>query len=177
MDIQRDLKFKSIEKAYNDRFLQLVKSGKYPWKSTKKGFWGCSILAEIYELFEKIGLDSYESFVDLGSGDGRVVLVASLFTKAWGLEIDDELIGISKSMKERLGCPNAEFKQTDFFDEDLRSYSALFLFPDKPLAALEDKIRDARHTLILYGPHFHPLKMRLKRFVYLDTNNAGIYVP
>ncbi|HLD42456.1 MAG TPA: hypothetical protein VJB08_00525 [Candidatus Nanoarchaeia archaeon] len=175
MDIQRDLKFKSIEKAYNDRFLQLVKSGKYPWKSTEKGFWGCSILAEVYELFEKIGLDSYASFVDLGSGDGRVVLVASLFTKAWGIEIDDELIEVSNALKEKVRCPNAEFKKTDFFDVDLSAYAVLFLFPDKPLAALEDKIRGAKNKLILYGPHFHPLKMRLKRLVYLDTNNASVY--
>ena len=48
-----------------------------------------------------------------------------------------------------------------------------FLIDEKKLG--EIYTHWAKNKLILYGPHFHPLKMRLKRLVYLDTNNASVY--
>ena len=46
----------------------------------------------------------FNRFIDLGSGDGKVALIASLFCRqAEGIEIDDELFGKSLEMKEKFG--------------------------------------------------------------------------
>ena len=40
---------------------------------------GPSGTQDIYDFFVKIKLERYKNFIDLGSGDGKVVLIASLF--------------------------------------------------------------------------------------------------
>ena len=96
-----DNQFQSIVKEYDQYYKSLLQKGRLPLKSTAKGFWGYSIAEEVYELFKKIKLEQYKSFVDLGSGDGKVVLIASLFTKAIGIEIDEELVRKSEEMKAK----------------------------------------------------------------------------
>lgn len=174
----RDSNFKRIEDAYHKFFYELLDKGKFPWRSTKKGFWGCSIMAEVYELFKKIELEKYSSFLDLGSGDGRVVLIASLFTKAYGIEADEELVGISEGFKEKLGIKNAFFKRGDFLKQNIVRYDVLYHFPDKPMKEVEDKlVKEMRGIFILYGPHFLPMRLKQKRLIYLGMNSASIYTP
>jgi hypothetical protein len=66
------------------------------YKVTSVGLWACSLLEEILDLFEQLDLGRYRHLADLGSGDGRVVLVGSLFTRATGIEADAELVGVGR---------------------------------------------------------------------------------
>ena len=49
-------------------------------RPTDLGYSGSASAEVVFEFFRRIKLDKYSSFLDLGSGDGKVVLVASLFT-------------------------------------------------------------------------------------------------
>jgi hypothetical protein len=87
-----DTPFNQIKKEYDDFYRRLLRSGKLPMRSTEKGFWNASISDEVYETFKRIGLQKFKSFLDIGSGDGKVVLIASLFCRtAEGIEIDNFL--------------------------------------------------------------------------------------
>ena len=67
----------------------------------------------IWQMLEKIG--PHGKFIDLGSGDGKVVLLASNFAKkAVGIEWDSELHSIAVNLAGKLGAKNAEFINGDF---------------------------------------------------------------
>ena len=84
--------FLTIKEEYDKFYRSLLKKGRLPMWSTEKGFWNSSITDDLYETFKKINLHKFKSFLDIGSGDGKVVLIASLFCKnAEGIEIDDFL--------------------------------------------------------------------------------------
>jgi len=108
----KPLSFEEIKNQYDIFYKSLLKQGKLPLRSTSKGFWGHIPANDIYEIFKKLGLGQHKTFVDLGSGDGKVVLIASLFCKrAVGVEIDDELFRKSLQMQQNLGIGNAVFFQ------------------------------------------------------------------
>ena len=86
---------------------------------TEKGIWGTSITQDIFDFFRQIKLQNYRNFIDLGSGDGKVVLIASLFgINAAGIEFDKDLIKASVKIRDQLKL-NAEFMQGDFLEQDL----------------------------------------------------------
>ena len=71
--------FEQIKSEYDSFYKGLLRQGKLPLWSTGGGFWGGVIADEGYEAFKRIGLHNHRSFVDLGSGDGKAVLIAALF--------------------------------------------------------------------------------------------------
>ena len=122
--------FKKIKLEY-DKVEQVFASKKRALvKITKGGVWGPSDCITIFKLFKKIRLERCGSFVDLGSGDGRVVLIASLFTKAIGFERDKELINIGERIRKKLKL-KCEFRNEDYCKHDLSKYGVLFVYPDK----------------------------------------------
>lgn len=170
-------KFNKIKQRYDEFHKELLKQGKFSFKSTEKGYWGISVLDDVFELFKRIKLDNYKSFLDLGSGDGRVVLTASLFTKATGIEFDKELHNWSlQLMKELKLTQNAAFLNTDFLQHDLSKYDIIFCFPDQPMSRyIEPKLlKELRGRLIVHGPHFHPLQ--LKKLETMDVNGTFVSV-
>ncbi len=91
-----DEHFKIIKQKYDDYQNHLLKKGKLLLKDTGVGYWGITPLQETYELFKRINLGSYKNFIDLGSGDGRIVFLASLFNiSAKGIEFDAPLVNSS----------------------------------------------------------------------------------
>ncbi|MBU0535560.1 MAG: methyltransferase domain-containing protein [Nanoarchaeota archaeon] len=146
-------------------------------KPTSLGYSGSASADTIHEFFKKIGLDKYSSFADLGSGEGKVVLIASLFTKSFGIEIDEELIGISNNIKKKLKLDNAAFLYGDFLDMDLTDYDILFINPDQPMYEAEKKLRremTGKQKLIVFGGLYKPLNMKLvKEFT---VQNAKFFV-
>ncbi|MCK4859988.1 MAG: hypothetical protein KAS87_05470, partial [Candidatus Omnitrophica bacterium] len=126
--------FAEIKKEYNDFYRDLLGKGKLPLWSTGKGFWGGVIADEVYEAFKKINLHKRKSFIDLGSGDGKVVLTAALFCKrAVGIEIDNELYRKSLEMQRKLNIPNAIFYNNDFYEQSISEYDLVFVYPDGPM--------------------------------------------
>ena len=84
-----DLLFVQIKKEYDAFYRDILKNGRLPMWSTAKGFWNAAIADEVYKSFKKLRLNKFKNFLDIGSGDGKIVLIASLFCQnAEGIEID-----------------------------------------------------------------------------------------
>lgn len=133
-------KFEQIKKEFDEHDRSLRKNFRLIVRDTEKGIWGPADLETCFELFKQIGLEKASSFIDLGSGDGRIVLVASLFTKAAGIEIDEDLIKVGLRTRDKLGS-KADLVKGDFFKVDLSQYDVLFINPDTGFYnGLEDKL-------------------------------------
>lgn len=149
-------KFRLLKQKYQEFYNSFYKKGSIPLGDTEKGIWGAAITDHIYEFFTKINLEKYKTFIDLGSGDGKVVLIASLFgVKAAGIEFDKDLIEISIKIRDELGL-SGDFIQGDFLKQDLSKYDIIFINPDKGFAyKLENKL-------------LKEMKPNAKLFVYND---------
>ncbi|HII72697.1 TPA: hypothetical protein HA265_08125, partial [Candidatus Woesearchaeota archaeon] len=112
--------FDLISQAYTKRRSKLILSGKAQ-RATSHGYWATSNPVHLFELFKKLNLQKHKSFVDLGSGDGIVVAVASLFTKAAGIEVDKELHKDALEMRQKLKL-NYTIQNKDYLEEDLSQY-------------------------------------------------------
>lgn len=168
--------FQKIETFYIQHYHELKTRGVHPYKQTEKGFWFSSVSSEVFDLFRTIKLEQFNHFADLGSGDGKVAFIASLFTKSTGIECDEELVKRSIQIKEKLGLENVQFVKGDFLKEELSSYDILFIYPDSPLIRLEQKIlKEFEGNLIVCGGMFLPEKLIKKKVVYINNAAFGIY--
>ena len=163
------VKFKELQQAYQEFEQNLVKHGQLPMRSTRDGFWGASSLIAMFELFNKIGLDKFKHFADFGSGDGRITILASLFTKATGIESDKKLFGIAKDMKNKLGS-NANFVHEDFFAYDLSKFDLIFMYPDKRFdKEFEEKLqKEFKGDVFIYNNIFLPETLKKGRTYWFD---------
>lgn len=138
-----------------------------PYKMTPAGMWACSDAQEVHDLFAQVDLAGYGHLCDLGSGDGRAVLLASLFTRATGIEADPGLVEASQGMAQGLGLSRARFICGDCRQADLTPFDLLFLYPDKPLDWLEALLPpDWPGRLLVYGPYFQPRGLSHLRTLY-----------
>jgi len=121
------------KKNYNNLYNQLA----LPFLAIKKVY-----IKEIFETLElRHGLEkqSKQQFIDLGSGDGRVVIYAALNhgIRSIGVEINDNLV---KEAKENLKLAKVETKgaksnlrkakiiQGDLFQLNLEGYNYVYIF-------------------------------------------------
>lgn len=171
-------KFKAIKQEYDNFYRNLLEKGSLPLRSTELGFWNAAISDEIYDAFKKLNLQKFNSFIDLGSGDGKITLIASLFCKkAEGIEIDEELHEKALEMKNKLKIKNALFHNNDFLDHSINNYDIVFINPDKPMErGLEKKLlKELNGKLILYGHHFHPKDMKKEKSFLVDNTLVSVY--
>jgi len=174
----KPISFEKLKIEYDRFYKTLLQQGKFPLRTTSKGFWGHIPTEDIYESFKKLNLKG-KTFVDLGSGDGKVVLIASLFCKrAVGIEIDDELFRKSLQIQQNLGIGNAVFFNNDFYEHSVAGFDVVFVYPDEPMhRRLEKKLlNELTGKLIHCGHHFHPQELN-KEFDF-NTNGSlvSIYV-
>jgi protein-L-isoaspartate O-methyltransferase len=168
--------FQKVNTFYERYYAQLRANGVHPNKQTEKGFCVSSVSSEVFDLFRTIRLEQFKHFADLGSGDGKVAIIASLFTKSTGIEFDEELVKRSIQIKEKLGLQNLQFAKGDFLEEDLSAYDILFIYPDNPLIRLEQKLlREFEGDLIVCGGIFLPEKLVKKRVIRINNAVFGIY--
>ena len=171
-------RFFQIREEYDNFYRSLLKSGRLPMWSTGKGFWNASISDEVFEIFRRIGLKSFKNFLDIGSGDGKVVMIASLFCRnAEGVEIERFLHNKAIEMKNKFKINNVSFHNKDFFEHDFSEYDILFLAPDAPLnRGLETKLlKEMNGKLIHYGNHFHPEFLKRESSFIIDGTLASLY--
>lgn len=106
---------------------------------TGRGAFSASNLEFLVEPFAQV-LRPDLQFIDLGSGDGRVVFLASLFgVTATGIEYDLALYALSvnamKKLSNIIDAKKIHFIHGDFFKHNFSSYDVLYLFEgtdDKP---------------------------------------------
>lgn len=117
------------------------------------------------------------TFLDLGSGDGRVVFMAAhLGADATGIEYDRTLHRIARSARRNLTDHiepgRARLLRGDFFKLDFSSYDVLFYFgkgsfsEDRLLEKIRTEIRDDAFFLFSFPPGILP-----------EMTPIGIYGP
>ena len=170
--------FSQIKEEYDNFYRVLLRSGRLPMWSTEKGFWNASVSDEIFNAFRKLKLQKFKNFLDIGSGDGKVVLIASLFCKnAEGIEIDKFLHNKAIQIQTKFGIENAKFCNVDFFEHDFSKYDILFSAPDTPFErGLESKLlKEMKGRLIHYGHHFHPRFLKKEDSFLVNGNLVSLY--
>ena len=98
-------------------------------------------------------------FLDLGSGDGRVVFLASLFGAAsTGIEFDEDIFNSSLKARDKLSnrfdLSKTELIRGDFFDSDFSRYDVFYYFMSGSFdeKRLEEKLaKELKPEAILLG--------------------------
>ncbi len=99
----------------------------------------------VSEMLEMAGVGPGDTLIDMGSGDGRIVLTAVKLRGARGLgiEIQEDLVALSIEAARREGIADrARFRRQDLFETDVSDATVvtLYLLPDT-VNVLGDKLR------------------------------------
>lgn len=149
-------RFLKIREAFQEKDNESMSRGRLPMRSTARGFWGTSHLDDVWNFFEQMAFPDGTRFMDLGCGDGRVVLVASLFVTASGVEYDEDLIEEGREVAQRLGIKCALIAG-DIRDIDFSAYDALYMYADQNFSFIREKLlAELAGTLYLYHDTYHP---------------------
>lgn len=151
-----------LEPMPRDGFTYVLNPTTIMWESTNKppiyvGYAPSSV-ESMEELFTKIGLTANDKFVDLGCGDGRVVITAAKRgAKAVGIEANPALYRQSQIDAELANVP-ATFIEGDLVNADLSAYTVIYMYLGGPLCeAVLPKIKalPAGRTIIS-GDYCYP---------------------
>ncbi|MFC1741629.1 hypothetical protein ACFL3V_03785 [Nanoarchaeota archaeon] len=168
-------RFTDIYQAYTKRKGKLLMEGRSQ-HPTSHGYWAASEPMQVFELFKQIGLQKHKSFIDLGSGDGIIVAIASLFTQATGIEVDPNLHKAAEEMKEKLKAKYT-LKNADYLEEDLSRYDIIFIYPDNYFHKLEKKlVEDFKGTLVIADTIFRPLTLNPEKQISVRGTGFSIYI-
>lgn len=169
-------KYEEIKQAYKKIHEEFLHSNKLLVKYLDKGVWAPSIPKELFKIFNKYK-DKNKLFLDLGSGDGVAVMIASLFFKqAHGIEMNREFYNISKEMRTKLGIKNVTLVHDDFFNLNFSKHDILFIAPDKEFTLkLENKLaRELNGKFIVYSSIFQP--KTLNKVAEFQTHHFDVCV-
>jgi len=105
------------------------------------------VLDTMFAFCKEINLSQYSHFLDMGSSDGRLVAIASLFTKSTGVEINPVLHEWAVRCARELGL-TANFILGNYNDYNISAHDVVFFGPDRPLGQTRDKLlRELRGVL------------------------------
>lgn len=138
-----------------------------PWSDfykTEAGVWGPAVIREVALILRRLGAGPRQRLIDLGSGDGRVVLLAAaLGIRALGIEGDREFHlrawRCRRSLRSRIRLARNRLVRGDYFGRDLSRFEVVFYAGGTNReAALQEKLltelrADAR--VVLYAPQIH----------------------
>jgi len=135
---------KECAKAYpKDLLIKYMENGGYI--EGEKGDFSPTEFKSIPNPFSAL-LKPGMKFIDLGSGDGRVVFIASLYgVEATGIEYDPRLYQISldamANLSDVIDVAKIKLIKGDFFKHDFNSYDIFYLYlTDDSMLALRDKL-------------------------------------
>jgi SAM-dependent methyltransferase len=132
-------------------------------------------LAEILFTLEKAKLGADTTFVDLGSGLGKVVLLAALLTGArcYGVELDPLLVAHAQSAAAALSLAKAHFIEGDIRTVSLPPSDVYYMYiPLIHSTELVERLQEqAAHRKILVFAS----ALDLKRLPWLRASNASSY--
>jgi hypothetical protein len=165
-EAEREERFRIVKSLFKEIEEERQKKRLPHFRKTSLGFWGTSNIDDLFVFFSKVHLEDYRHFFDMGSGDGRMVIVASLFTKSTGMEIDEDLFEESEWIRSDLVAQkaiekeNCTFIKDDFMKHSFAPYDFLMAYYDKLFTLeLEQKIEKEFHGDFylynnIYTPHF-----------------------
>jgi len=164
-------KLKSIQIAYENFEEKAKKEKGARFWDTEVGIYGPTYTDLIFRFFCQLPIGAQAKFMDLGAGDGRVVLVASLFCKAFGIEYNKELVVESKRIAQEVGV-TCELMQGDFLTLDISPYDFLFINPDQGFhKGLEEKLlkeMKPHQQLWVHNKIFLPERLKRGRTIWID---------
>lgn len=137
-------------------------------------FFSFSNLKILFELFNNDDFLEFKNFVDLGSGDGRVVFLASLFFNSTGIEKNKELYDISLFNQKQLSI-ECEFLNADYLNMNLEKYDLAFLNPDKPFYDTEKNLFKSDIFYLINNTLFSPRFMTLVKEYSFGFEKYGLY--
>ena len=164
-------KFYKIRSWYDKYDQEIRKREGKPFFRTSHGLWGAAGLLDMFEFFTKIDAEKF-TFADYGSGDGRIVLIAALFTQATGIEGQEDLTHIAQKAKKELikdipELDRATFKTGNYYEESHNDYDILFFFPDHAFPeAFQEKLKEifSGHLIIYTKIHSPSLLKKGKTY-------------
>ena len=169
--------FQAIQRHYKSFYKRLEKQGQFPYRVTSRGVWATSTAPAVYELFRFIRLEKHRLLIDLGSGDGIVVCIASLFTTAIGIEIDWFLCKLAAATSRILGLDaQVGFICGDFLKLPIWKADCLYLYPDKPFHELEVLLRRWSGRLLVCGNHIPPTRMIAESYFHSGRDKFVVYI-
>jgi cyclopropane fatty-acyl-phospholipid synthase-like methyltransferase len=126
------------------------------------------LVNKLFSLYLKPGM----KFIDLGSGDGHVVLFASLFgVEATGIEYDPVLYQISLEIKDKLDeiidTDRVNLIKGDYFDYNLQDYDVFFATEDVGDEKFMEKfLKEAKKGSLLIVPDNYLDNKKLKEIEF-----------
>jgi len=132
-----------------------------------------SVVADMLKLAD-VGPEDF--VIDLGSGDGRIVLTAAKVfgARGFGVEIKDELVKLSNDAARRDGLADrVSFKKQDLFKTDISQASVLtmYLLPDTVNLLREKLLAELRPGTRIIS-HDYPLSGWIpERYVHMDLED------
>jgi len=146
----------------HDGFTYELDKTKWEWVPTNKpvNYVGYAPSPEttVSKLLTLLEIDKRNTFVDLGSGDGRTVIDAAKYgMTAAGVEANPALIAEAKN-NARLNKVRVKFITGDLLEADLSPYTVVFMYLGKPLCdLLLDKVRTLPvGTTVISGDYCYP---------------------
>ena len=114
-----------------------------------------------------------EKGMDLGSGDGRIVVAfAQRGVEMHGYEIDKDLKQLSEGNIKKLKLKNAFIQSKDFWQENLASYTIICCYPMPTIMGrlerkLQEELKPGARVLLNYFPFKHWKLKETKDNIYL----------
>lgn len=166
----------ALRHYFNNRYAIMERAGQVPYRLTAKGAWAYSGIDALHDFFLQLDLHRYRCLVDLGSGDGIVVCLAGLFTRAVGIEIDSTLCSLAGQAARDLGLSGrVDFIRSNFTGQKICSADCLYVYPDKPIYGIESLLGGWQGDLLVYGPHFAPARMKAVHRLQAGTERMVVY--
>jgi len=130
------------------------------------------------KMLQLAGVKAGEKVYDLGSGDGRIVIMAARKYKAnaYGVELDESLVRQSTARIKTLGlAPTAHIIQGDLLEQDYTSADVLtiYLLPvaiEKVTPILEKQLKKGARVVAHDFEFFHWMPARI---VDIDDDGEG----
>jgi|GEM_PF-1282485 len=142
------------------------------YSSLKGSFFVPTSNRQLNQIFNKIDFNHKKIFIDLGSGDGRVVrYIAKQFPKiqAIGLEVNPLLIFLSRTIAKMKKIKNCQFYKVDLVHQPIPKADIVYLFLMPKLIDLISpklkKLLDSNSLVISHGFQIRLLKRYLVKVI------------
>ncbi|MFZ0946202.1 MAG: hypothetical protein WB930_09160 [Syntrophobacteraceae bacterium] len=147
-----------------------------PYRLTASGAWAASRPEHLFNFFRRLDLSRFRLFIDLGSGDGVATCAAGLFTRSIGIESDPFLVSrAARAARDLNLLSRVGFIRADFLTQRIQNADCLYIYPDKPIDALENTLAGWGGTLFIYGPHFPPKRLSLIEKLRCGRETISVY--
>lgn len=132
-------------------------------------------LAEILFMLENADLGPGKTFVDLGSGLGKVVLLVALLTgaRAYGVELDSTLVTRARSAARSLRLDDAHFVQGDIRSAPLPPADVYYMYI--PLTQSTGVVQRLEALAAERSIRLFSQALDLARLPWLRPGNAASY--